>query len=231
MLNIELLIIKSIKIAAKFIIFKMILDLLFEEKKENKILYIFLIDLIIVNIVSINIDIKYYDFLKKIILLGMILFTKKNYKLNYFQAICYYITYDIAYFFIESKMFSLVYFCVIGETMTRLITTEQNLNLISLYNNNIMIFINISFIYIVKSFLNLNIKKQNIIYIIACILSNLLVAFMNYMSIVFSNLINSIDIYNNLTRFNVILAPRLIIGASVLLVLVMFQKIKNNKIK
>lgn len=229
MLSIDLLadILRIVSIIVKFIIFKKILDLLFERKEDNKILYILLMPLIIVEILLFNVDLKYYSFLNNSLIICWILFAKKNYKINYFQAISYYIIYHIVYDIVSDNTLSIVYFCVTKDLITRSTPSNQTLDLIFLCSNIITVFINQIFIYVVKRLLKLDIEKLNIVYIVGCISINMLVALMNSMPAIF----RKIDVYNELNKFNYISAPKLSILSSVLLIIIMIQIIRDSKIK
>lgn len=229
MLSIDLLadILRIVSIIVKFIVFIKILDLLFERKENNKILYISFILLIIMETFPPRVTLNYTGLINNLLIISWILFAKKNYKINYFQGISTYIIYDIVYYFISDAILSIVYFCVTKDLMIRSTISKQTFNLISLYSYAIKIFINLIFIYAVKKLLKLDTEKRNIIYIVCCILVNLLIAFMNYIP----TRLRNIDIYSELNRFNYISAPKLSVLSSILLIIIMIQVIRDSKIK
>lgn len=229
MLSINLLgdILRSTSIIVKFLVFIKILDLLFERKENNKFLYVSFSLLIMIEMLPHKIILNYYDFINNLLMLCWILFAKKYYKISYFQGISAYIIYDIVYYIISDNIFSIVYFFVTKNLITRSTTSTQNVDLIVLYSHTIELFINLIFIYIVKKLIKLDTEKRNIIYMIVCILANLLIALINYIP----NIVREVKLYSELSRFNYISAPKLSMVSSVLLTIVMIQIIRDNKIK
>lgn len=232
MLEIELmsrLVIGTSKFVQYFIFIK-ILDSLEKRKYEKKYLdIIFLLIGILDSIIIFNRATQYYGFIINLRWISFVLFTKLNYKLSNFKVLSYYMIYTMAYYITWEFVFSIAFFLVTGQSMYASITSENNFNIISSIGNLITIFINISYVYIIKILKNVDKEKINIMLIIGCILSNFVIAFVNSLPRYIYKL--KIDYYDRLTAFNINITPRLSFINGILLLIIVLKTIKDIKEK
>lgn len=215
----------------QYFIFIKILDSLEERKYKKKYFDILFLSIAILDsIVIFNRATQYYDFMNDLKWISFILFTKLNYRMSNFKVISSYFIYTISYYIIDNLVLTIVSIFVTGHTLYGERISEKDADIIFAVKNLIMIFINISYINIIKVIKNTDKEKVNIIVIIGCILSNFIIAFMNSLPY-FSYMRTSNSVYNNLIIFNSNITPKLSFISSILLTMVVFKAIKAIKDK
>ena len=162
--------------------------------------------------------------------ISFILFTKLNYRMSNFKVISSYFIYTISYYIIDDLLLTIVSIFVTGHSLYGEKISEKDVDIIFGVNNLIMIFVNISYINIIKVIKNMDKEKVNIIVIIGCILSNFIIAFMNSLPYV-SNMKIFRTVYDKLVIFNSNITPKLSFISSILLTMVVFKSIKDIKDK
>lgn len=215
----------------QYFIFIKILDSLEERKYKKKYFDILFLSIAILDsIVIFNRATQYYDFMNDLKWISFILFTKLNYRMSNFKVISSYFIYTISYYIIDDLLLTIVSIFVTGHSLYGNDILEKDVDIIFTANNLIMVFVNISFINIIKVIKNTDKEKVNIILIIGCILSNFAVAFMNSLPIL--TYILRVDYYDNrLDLFNINITPKLSFMSSILLLMVVFKIIKDIKEK
>ncbi|QYE97996.1 sensor histidine kinase [Paraclostridium sordellii] len=215
----------------QYFIFIKILDSLEERKYKKKYLDILFLSIAILDsIVIFNRATQYYDFMNDLKWISFILFTKLNYRMSNFKVISSYFIYTISYYIIDDLLLTIVSIFVTGHSLYGEKISEKDVDIIFGVNNLIMIFINISYINIIKVIKNMDKEKVNIIVIIGCILSNFIIAFMNSLPYV-SNMKIFRTVYDKLVIFNSNITPKLSFISSILLTMVVFKSIKDIKDK
>ncbi|CEN77189.1 sensor histidine kinase virs [[Clostridium] sordellii] len=215
----------------QYFIFIKILDSLEERKYKKKYLDILFLSIAILDsVVIFNRASEYYDFMNDLKWISFILVTKLNYRMSNFKVISFYFIYTISYYIIDNLVLTIVSIFVTGHTLYGERISEKDVNIIFAVKNLIMIFINMSYINIIKVIKNTDKEKVNIIVIIGCILSNFIIAFMNSLPY-FSYMRISNSVYNNLIIFNSNITPKLSFISSILLTMVVFKAIKAIKDK
>ncbi|MVO71062.1 GHKL domain-containing protein, partial [Paeniclostridium sordellii] len=136
----------------------------------------------------------------------------------------------ISYYIIDDLLLTIVSIFVTGHSLYGEKISEKDVDIIFGVNNLIMIFVNISYINIIKVIKNMDKEKVNIIVIIGCILSNFIIAFMNSLPYV-SNMKIFRTVYDKLVIFNSNITPKLSFISSILLTMVVFKSIKDIKDK
>ena len=159
--------------------------------------------------------------------ISFILFTKLNYRMSNFKVISSYFIYTISYYIIDDLLLTIVSIFVTGHSLYGEKISEKDVDIIFGVNNLIMIFVNISYINIIKVIKNMDKEKVNIIVIIGCILSNFIIAFMNSLPYV-SNMKIFRTVYDKLVIFNSNITPKLSFISSILLTMVVFKSIKDK---
>ncbi|CEN97536.1 MAG: GHKL domain-containing protein [Paeniclostridium sp.] len=215
----------------QYFIFIKILDSLEERKYKKKYLNILFLSIAILDsIVIFNRAVEYYGFISNLKWVSFILFIKLNYQMSNFKVISSYFIYTISYYIIDDLVLTIVSIFVTGHSLYGNDILEKDVDIIFTANNLIMVFVNISFINIIKVIKNTDKEKVNIILIIGCILSNFAVAFMNSLPIL--TYILRVDYYDNrLDLFNINITPKLSFMSSILLLMVVFKIIKDIKEK
>ena len=215
----------------QYFIFIKNLDSLEERKYKKKYLDILFLSIAILDsVVIFNRANEYYDFMNDLKWISFILVTKLNYRMSNFKVISFYFIYTISYFIIDNLVLTIVSIFVTGHTLYGERISEKDVHIIFAVKNLIIIFINISYINIIKVIKNTDKEKVNIIVIIGCILSNFIIAFMNSLPY-FSYMRISNLVYNNLIIFNSNITPKLSFISSILLTMVVFKAIKAIKDK
>ena len=215
----------------QYFIFIKILDSLEERKYKKKYFDILFLSIAILDsIVIFNRAVEYYGFISNLKWVSFILFIKLNYQMSNFKVISSYFIYTISYYIIDDLVLTIVSIFVTGHSLYGNDILEKYVDIIFTANNLIMVFVNISFINIIKVIKNTDKEKVNIILIIGCILSNFAVAFMNSLPILTYTL--RVDYYDNrLDLFNINITPKLSFMSSILLLMVVFKIIKDIKEK
>lgn len=212
----------------QYFIFIKILDSLEERKYKKKYLDILFLSIAVLDSVIIfNRATQYYELMNDLKWISFILFTKLNYRMSNFKVISSYFIYTISYYIIDNLVLTIVSIFVTGHTLYGEQISEKYLDIIFVVKNLIMIFVNMSYINIIKVIKNTDKEKVNIIVIIGCILSNFIIAFINSLPY-FSHIRIK---YNNLIIFNSNITPKLSFISSILLTMVVFKAIKNIKDK
>lgn len=215
----------------QYFIFIKNLDSLEERKYKKKYLDILFLSIAILDsVVIFNRANEYYDFMNDLKWISFILVTKLNYRMSNFKVISFYFIYTISYYIIDNLVLTIVSIFVTGHTLYGERISEKDVHIIFAVKNLIIIFINISYINIIKVIKNTDKEKVNIIVIIGCILSNFIIAFMNSLPY-FSYMRISNLVYNNLIIFNSNITPKLSFISSILLTMVVFKAIKAIKDK
>ncbi|MGL5559887.1 MAG: GHKL domain-containing protein [Paraclostridium dentum] len=213
-----------------YFIFIKVLDCLEERKYKKRYLdIIFLLIGLLDSIILFNRATQYYDFINNLKWISYIVFAKLNYKSSNFKVLVYYVVYNTVQYIIWELIFYAVYFVITGGSMYGSITSDYNLNIISIINTTITTIINLSYIKIIKMIKKLDKQKVNVIVILACIVSNFLVAFMNSLPR-FGYLIRA-NFYDELKGFNINLTSKLTFLNSTLLLIIVFKTIKDIKEK
>ncbi|WP_338660925.1 sensor histidine kinase [Paraclostridium sordellii] len=215
----------------QYFIFIKILDSLEERKSKKKYFDILFLSIAILDSVIIfNRATQYYELMNDLKWISFILFTKLSYRMSNFKIISSYFIYTISYYIIDNLVLTIVSIFVTGHTLYGEQISEKYLDIIFVVKNLIMIFVNMSYINIIKVIKNTDKEKVNIIVIIGCILSNFIIAFINSLPY-FSHMRISNSVYNNLIIFNSNITPKLSFISSILLTMVVFKAIKNIKDK
>jgi hypothetical protein len=216
---------------AEYFIFIKILDSLEERKYKKKYLDILFLSIAILDSVIIFSRVTdYYGFMNNLKWISFILFTKLNYRMSNFKVISSYFIYTISYYIIDDLLLVIVSIFVTGHSLYGEQISEKHVDIIFAVNNLIMIFVNMSYINIIKVIKNMDKEKVNIIVIIGCILSNFIIAFMNSLPYV-SNMRIFRTVYDKLVIFNSNITPKLSFMSSILLTMVVFKSIKDIKDK
>ncbi|GAA0106223.1 ATP-binding protein [Paraclostridium sordellii] len=215
----------------QYFIFIKILDSLEERKSKKKYFDILFLSIAILDSAIIfNRATQYYELMNDLKWISFILFTKLSYRMSNFKIISSYFIYTISYYIIDNLVLTIVSIFVTGHTLYGEQISEKYLDIIFVVKNLIMIFVNMSYINIIKVIKNTDKEKVNIIVIIGCILSNFIIAFINSLPY-FSHMRISNSVYNNLIIFNSNITPKLSFISSILLTMVVFKAIKNIKDK
>lgn len=215
----------------EYFVFIKILDSLEERKYKKRYLdIIFLLIAILDSIILFSRATQYYGFINNLKFIAFILFTKLNYKMSNFKVISSYFIYTISYYIIDDLVVTIVSIFVTGHSLYGDQISEKYIHIIFTANNLIMVFVNMSYINIIKVIKNTDKEKVNIIVIIGCILSNFIIAFMNSLpDVSYIRIFRSA--YDNLMIFNSNITPKLSFMSSILLTMVVFKAIKNIKEK
>ncbi|CEO31832.1 sensor histidine kinase [Paraclostridium sordellii] len=215
----------------QYFIFIKILDSLEERKSKKKYFDILFLSIAILDSVIIfNRATQYYELMNDLKWISFILFTKLSYRMSNFKIISSYFIYTISYYIIDNLVLTIVSIFVTGHTLYGEQISEKYLDIIFVVKNLIMIFVNMSYINIIKVIKNMDKEKVNIIVIIGCILSNFIIAFMNSLPYV-SNMKIFRTVYDKLVIFNSNITPKLSFISSILLTMVVFKSIKDIKEK
>ncbi|WP_270642020.1 sensor histidine kinase [Paraclostridium sordellii] len=215
----------------QYFIFIKILDSLEERKYKKKYFDILFLSIAILDSVIIfNRATQYYELMNDLKWISFILFTKLSYRMSNFKIISSYFIYTISYYIIDNLVLTIVSIFVTGHTLYGEQISEKYVDITFVVKNLIMIFVNMSYINIIKVIKNTDKEKVNIIVIIGCILSNFIIAFINSLPY-FSRMRISNSVYNNLIIFNSNITPKLSFIISILLIMVVFKAIKNIKDK
>ena len=215
----------------EYFIFIKILDSIEERRYKKRYLdIIFLLIAILDTIIIFSQATHYYDFIRNLKWMSFILFTKLNYQISNFKVISSYFIYTISYYIINQVVFTIVSVFVTGHTLYGHKLSEKSIDLIFTISDLIMIFINISYINIIKIIKNIDKEKINVIIIIGCILSNFIIAFINSLPML-TWIFRADYPYNQLNVFNINITPKLSFIGSILLLMVVFKTIKDIKEK
>ncbi|WP_373600140.1 ATP-binding protein [Paraclostridium bifermentans] len=215
----------------EYFIFVKILDFMEERKYKKRYLdIIFLLIAILDSIIIFTRSVEYYVFMNNLKCISFILFAKLNYKMNNLKVIFYYFSYNIAYYIVQEIILAMSAIFITGHTLYNKHVSHREADIIFTIKNTIMIFINIKFIKFVKIIKKINREKLNIILIIGCIVSNFIVAFLNTLpSFLYIRRLETYDRY--LYLFNFSMTPKLTFMTSIILLIVVFKAIKDNKEK
>ncbi|MDU6249414.1 MAG: hypothetical protein E6612_10925, partial [Paeniclostridium sordellii] len=135
----------------QYFIFIKILDSLEERKYKKKYFDILFLSIAILDsIIIFNRATQYYDFMNDLKWISFILFTKLNYRMSNFKVISSYFIYTISYYIIDDLLLTIVSIFVTGHSLYGEKISEKDVDIIFGVNNLIMIFVNISYINIIK---------------------------------------------------------------------------------
>ncbi|GIM33694.1 sensor histidine kinase [Paraclostridium bifermentans] len=221
---------RFIRTFVEYFVFVKILNCIEERKYEKKYLdIIFLLIGVAESIIMFNMVTQYYGFIINLKWIVCALFVKLNYKVSNFKALLDYMAYSIACFIIQELVLFIVFYITIGGSMYGTYASEYQFNIIFMLEHPITILINISYINIIKKLKKWNKQKINILVIMACIVSNFLVASMNSLPSLPYFLKSNIN--NQLTVFNYTITSKLSLLNSLLLLMIVFKIIKDIKEK
>lgn len=233
MLNVELM----AKIATgacpfiEYFVLLKILNCLEERRYENRYLdIVFLLIGALDSIILFNRETQYYGFTMNLNWISFILFIKLNYKISNYKVLLYYLTYNTVQYVIGQWLIYIVFFFVTGHSEYASTTSEYNYNIIFIIESSINIFINISYINLIKRFRDTDKEKVSVIIIIGCIISNFTVAIMNSLP-TWTYMFRMNYSYDHLNVFNINVTPKLSFTSSFLLLMIVFKIIKDIKEK
>ncbi len=213
-----------------FVLLK-ILNCLEERKYENRYLdIVFLLIGALDSIILFSRETQYYGFITNLKWISFILFIKLNYKISNYKVLLYYLTYNTVQYVIGQWLIYIVFFFVTGHSEYASTTSEYNYNIIFIIESSITIFINISYINLIKRFRDTDKEKVSVIIIIGCIISNFTVAIMNSLP-TWTYMFRMNYSYDHLNVFNINVTPKLSFTSSFLLLMIVFKIIKDIKEK
>lgn len=213
-----------------FVLLK-ILNCLEEKRYEKRYLdIVFLLIGVLDSIILFSRETQYYGFVMNLKWISFILFIKLNYKISNYKALLYYLTYTTVQYVIGQWLIYIVYFFVTGYSEYASTTSEYNYNIIFIIESSITIFINISYINLIKTFRYTDKEKVRVIIIIGCVISNFTVAIMNSLP-TWTYMFRMNYSYDHLNVFNINVTPKLSFTSSFLLLMIVFKIIKDIKEK
>lgn len=213
-----------------FVLLK-ILNCLEERKYKKRYLDIaFLLIGVLDSIILFSRETQYYGFIINLKWISFILFIKLNYKISNYKVLLYYLTYTTVQYVIGQWLIYIVYFFVTGHSEYAATTSEYNYNIIFIIESSITIFINISYINLIKRFRDTDKEKVSVIIIIGCVISNFTVAIMNSLP-TWTYMFRMNYSYDHLNVFNINVTPKLSFTSSFLLLMIVFKTIKDIKEK
>ena len=213
-----------------FVLLK-ILNCLEERRYEKRYLdIVFLLIGALDSIILFSRETQYYGFTMNLNWISFILFIKLNYKISNYKVLLYYLTYNTVQYVIGQWLIYIVFFFVTGHSEYASTTSEYNYNIIFIIESSINIFINISYINLIKRFRDTDKEKVSVIIIIGCIISNFTVAIMNSLP-TWTYMFRMNYSYDHLNVFNINVTPKLSFTSSFLLLMIVFKTIKDIKEK
>lgn len=215
----------------EYFIFIRILNCLEERRYEKRYLdIVFLLIGVLDSIILFSRETQYYGFITNLKWISFILFIKLNYKISNYRVLLYYLTYTTVQYVIWQWGYYIVFFFVTGHSQYASPTSEYNHNIISIIGSSITIFINISYINLIKRFKGMEKEKVSVVIIIGCVISNFTVAIMNSLP-TWTYMFRMNYSYDQLNVFNINVTPKLSFTSSFLLLMIVFKIIKDIKEK
>lgn len=213
-----------------FVLLK-ILNCLEERRYENRYLdIVFLLIGALDSIILFSRETQYYGFTMNLNWISFILFIKLNYKISNYKVLLYYLTYNTVQYVIGQWLIYIVFFFVTGHSEYTSTTSEYNYNIIFIIESLITIFINISYINLIKRFRDTDKEQVSVVIIIGCVISNFTVAIMNSLP-TWTYMFRMNYSYDHLNVFNINVTPKLSFTSSFLLLMIVFKIIKDIKEK
>lgn len=213
-----------------FVLLK-ILNCLEERRYENRYLdIVFLLIGALDSIILFSRETQYYGFTMNLNWISFILFIKLNYKISNYKVLLYYLTYNTVQYVIGQWLIYIVFFFVTGHSEYASTTSEYNYNIIFIIESLITIFINISYINLIKRFRDTDKEQVSVVIIIGCVISNFTVAIMNSLP-TWTYMFRMNYSYDHLNVFNINVTPKLSFTSSFLLLMIVFKIIKDIKEK